>query len=1094
MVSSLRAAHLSSRSFRKGCSYSTFFRLIYPRTQDSPANAFLNASTSTEYNKALQSSQNEDSSTSEFWSTPRLQPRLNQPSSPSVNLSDTRHLDSLPDQADNHTQQPALPDLAQELLDKSRQPQLPQSNTSSPVSRTGKPKRSSYYEPSPSEFLIDTLQNLVLSSNDPDARNWTCSGQSFKEPIMDPLSMKQRFKFKRSHRVSLQEIIADYIQYVDPVLQKWGETAIFKRPRAASELEYALQSMLRDDYIKYLSSRQYELTDVMAWAWVLKSHTAYEAILRVFLLEAKNPKPQRVPPFITLMLLRQKLDLKTFRLLLIYSLHLISGQPVSKLGASLDGVVDDMTLNNPKETCNQEKAKISVNPNMCATYIVRLLHHSRQLWPEAQLSIAKAFAFYLNTLEAQRSSSTTDRVDQLMAQKCNTCLKLLSLPCKTTPFLSVSIQQQAQFELLKAMAQHHPVLPVTRRGYQGLIAIQIAHKKTVEERQSAELKASSWPPWKEDKLGIDSQRGVDGMKSRAMRVMSQMREAGYPHSRWEEVSGILAGWDTDHSPTIQTRTLVRRPETLRGTSGDANHHAIWEARLRSTRTVREAWACFSAYEAHGTPPRSTIYAAMAEKLIFRQKAIKAQADHTSLALAGDGLEVSPEPASARDWIYTPTEPPTLDGLVKKMLSQGLKPGGRFLALLLENAPSLRVGLDYLNCSNLATEQVRALCSVFSTSDSDVEHQNALDDVPDYLFSAFIHFLCKFAVVRQASMSQSGVNTADLFPIITGTWSRIQPSTTVSSLYIGKSLTWRKPRDPRFLSYAIQLLQKRNPQEPHGWIQLLSALRRRRVLGSSPEAIDRNIQVILAWHEILETMKWLKEGNIEVGFEGFHIYCSSFSGAVTAGVKNPNAVEEGLNIVDKAVHEKLLHFDFASPEFEGMVQTGLSVLKNQFDRLVLLDPKTDSLFEPIKTSLEDGTDSQVILPTLARVPSPAVLHAFVRSLGLAEDSDGLLSLLRWMSQHALILKEASDEYLNGSRMMRRTVVATRLFLEGYWGKEYQEPSGYEHGFPSQVTLDDSNPTFSDPALQEAYAIVTSTEVWGPWPSDEEVWEYVTHGSQ
>ncbi|KAL4785700.1 hypothetical protein BJX76DRAFT_324053 [Aspergillus varians] len=1087
MVVSLRAAHFSGRSFRKGCSYSTSLRPLYARSLDSPANAFLAPSNSKQLGSSIHGEGDSvDTSSCEFWCSSRLiQSHLNQEAFPL-----TKPLEPwtpIPGCRRQIHDADSSPTRLSEPLRIDRRSLQGNNSPSGDLRTSNKPV---YANPSPSDYLIDTIQNMVFSSPGTQVRNWTFSGKS-QESLIAPLTSKQRLALERAQKVSLQKITADYLRIVDPVLRRWKDLGISSPPLAVSELDGALLSMLCDDDIAYLASRQYSITDLMAWVWVLKSNTAYEATLRIFALEADRAAKETgcrpsVPDFIPLMLLRQEIDLKTFRLLLVYSLHIITGRPVPRLDYSLHTMSND-AISNRLHNFDRIDSMPSINSNTCAIFIVRLLFHARRLWPEAQLSIAQAFAFYIRTSECKGNNFVTE--------KLNKFLRLLSLPPGPRPFVSASVRQQAQFELLKAMADKNPVSPVTRRGYQGLVAVQLAHKKTATERESAELKTPSWPPWKEERSGIDSDKGVEGTKSRAMRVMSQMREAGYPHSLWEEVTGILAGWDTDNSPTIQTRTLTRPPEHLRGNSGRKNHRAIWEARIRSTRTVREAWACFVAYESRGLPPHASIYVAMGEKLVFEKKARNKQPDQSRRALPGDGPEVFPEPASARDWIYTPTEPPTLSVFLKKMLSQGIRPSGRFLASLLHHAPSFRVGLDCLNCSDLANQQLRVLFSFGKEiSDTDVEAKRALDELPEYLVSAFIRFLCRFSVVAKHSLRIDDLTTADAFPIIANNWAGHLPHIPTLYAYTDKERNPRKAWYLKLLSHAIRLLRKRDSPNPQGWVQLLAGLRSTRILGD-PSKISGHTQAILAWHEILEIVKWLDERNIEMGPDGFQILCHSFSGAVAAGVKDQDSMDKALEILATAVHRNAIRPNLAPPSFEDMVQVGLTTLKRQFDRLVLLDPKTSPLFEDLKKSLDEQTESQVTVPTLPHVPPPAILHAFVRSLGLAEDSEGLLSLLRWMSLHALTLKQTSDEYSNGSMMMRRTIVAVRMFLEGYWGRRWSAPGAYESEFPGYVTQGGSGmPTFSDPTLQEAYDIVTETEVWGPWPSDEEVWDYFVHGKQ
>lgn len=908
--------------------------------------------------------------------------------------------------------------------------------------------------PTPSDYLTAVLQNPHL------------------------LSQQSSDVLKKPDRLSFQTILAEYLRLVDPVLVRTRDI------HTAHELDSALKEVFCERHLEYLAARQYGIADVMTWAWILKSNTVYDAILRIFALEGEQVNQhhgavRKVPTFIPLMLLRRsRFDARTFRLILIYFLHLMGGEPIPTLRSALRSI--EKKTRNMMEL-QSGKHDSPIDASTCMLSVIRLLRHARQVWPQTQLTIARALADFLLHSNVQENCSevSTGRINRYRAEKFNLCLWLLSLPSKPGPFVSASIQQQAQFELLKAMASHKPVLPVTRRGYQGVIAVQLAHKKTLAERQAAELKAPSWPPWKEEKLGIDSHRGIEGMTSRAMQVMTQMKEAGYSHTRWEEVSSIFAGWDTDRSPTIQTRTLMRRPQSLpepRGSTQD--DQAIWVARIRATRTVREAWACFLSYQGQGLSPRSSIYTAMAEKLIFRRKAVEAHFNETSGALPGDGPEIFPEPASARDLMYVHTEPPTLDELLRQMLSDGIKPSGKLLELLLWAAPSFRSGLDYLRSSNLSNDQIQALCTVRGYGDHSVQQQKTLTELPNSLFSSFVGFLCKFSNFNPLYLARADIRTADLFPVVMGHYRARRHAGTSTTLF-ESSETGEDLQPPMTLSHAVQLVKLRNSQHPLPWIRLLSALGTDRITVPYRK-MSRTTQRVLAWHEVLEVAKLMQERKIEMGLQGFQILCNTYAGAVSSGKWHPMAAEDGLELI---IHAKrngsLPHLGWVCDTFEDMTDAGPPILKLYFDRLVLPDPATSPFHEDFMISEETSTSPQETVPSMLHVPSSAVLHAFVRALGIAGDNTGLLNLLQWMSNHASTLKEAADEYLNGERMMRRTLVAARVFIEGPpWG----QPSLRDSNDPEKLV-------FPDVLVEEAYDIITETPLWDGWPSDEEVRDYV-----
>lgn len=966
-----------------------------------------------------------------------------------------------------------------------------------------------FLEWTPTEYLTLALRKTGHNGDIPASRasrvdlSWVSPYRAISGHTLQKYKRRSKWARNRPSRVSLQTVLADYIYNVDSVLSKTSEPVVHGSSTFQSRLNEGLESAFSEENLEYLAARGYSVKDLVAWAWILKSERAYQAALRLLILEEeygmRDGFPvKRVPPFIPLYLLRrQHLDAKTFRLLLLHSLHLMSGQPLPDVHSAIRSVSHDTDIDTEPASQGTDPP---IDPTMCMIFVVRLLRHARNVWPQAQFTIARKFASFLTRMrvEGDISSRKVWRRNRFLTHKFNVCLWLLSLPSKPAPFVSASTQQRAQFELLRAMAAHRPVLPVTRQGYRGIIAVQLAHKKTMAERKSAEYKALSWPPWKEGKLGIDSERGNEGLKSRAMRVIYQMREAGYSYGRWEDVAAILAGWDTDQSPTIQTRRLMHYRQASGAAENDRDDPAVWAARIHATRTVREAWACFLAYQDRGLPPRSEIYSAMALKLVFRRKAIENDFDETSLALPGDGPEVFPEPPSARDVIYVRTEPPTLDDLLKQMLSQRIRPSGRFLAFLLESATTFSSGLDYLCSSNLWHQSIKALCTVRSQED-DCQITECLDRLPHYLFSSFIGFLCKFSNFDQVYIARHDLHPADLFPIVMCD-AQVSKSKTTLFSYSGAFQSDDISHHPKALAHAVYLMRTRKPRHALPWIRLLSALSVERIKVPGYR-MNRSVQRILAWHEVMEVLDWMEEIDVEPGVSGFSVLCPAFTRAVMAGLRDPHAAEEALLIIRQAYHRRGRMPPWSTCRtFEEMVHTGLNVLKSQFDRLVMPGRWTGFLKTEGRGTRRNLGGSQSTIPPMLQTPSPAVLHAFVRALGMAQDYDGLLHLLRWMSRSAQALKEVADELLNGERMMRRTLVAVRVFLEGHWATESLRAvkpgschlAEYESSVAGETlsTDKDDGPVFSDSYLQEAYDIIESTELWGSWPTDEEVYVYIS----
>lgn len=911
-------------------------------------------------------------------------------------------------------------------------------------------------KPKPAEYLSKALRNGGhILGNEDQLINIDCARHKrFHANRIEPKTVG------RPKKPSLPVILGEYIREVDPLLSHAPSE------RGEKDLDNALQLVFRDTNHRYLVSRGYTCADVTSWAWILTSRSPHEAAVRLFSLETDKArfgsKGPSVPPFITLYLLRQQgIDAHTFRLLLIHSLHLMSGQPLPPSDSLAQPAEEDIEI-------LPNNSHISLDLGTCMILVTRLISHARHVWPPALLTVARAFAQFITPAganAAQRPASEGNHDDRVKTEKLNECLWFLSLPTKVSPYRSTPIQQQAQFELLRAMAAHKPVLPVTRQGYRAVVAIQLAHKKTFEERQSAELKAPSWPPWKEEKLGIDSLRGNDGMYSRAMQVLSQMADAGYSRRLWEDISSILAGWDTDHSPTVQTRAVVRRPQSLPDShTFKPNHQEIWVARIRSTRTIREAWACFLSYQNQDLPPKGAIFAAMGEKLIYQKNEIERRFDRTSSALPGDGREIHPEPASARDIIYVHTEPPSLDEFLEDMLAHGFRPSGRFLSLLLQSASSMHSGLQYLVCSGLTDAQVSTLTVV----QADARKYQTIDlesflAVPDLIFASFVKLLCAHSKTAAAGARNGNILTADRFPAL------VAHGHTGGQKIDYVAYAREKPEEnyyPRALWHAIQLTKLRRNPYPPAWKHILSSLARGsfgEVYGSRTQSLQR----ILAWHQILKILGWMRQRDVELGDYGFQTLCVAFTKAIDAAYRHPGTAEQSFLLIHKARIRRLKDTEEGDNDFEAFLQHALQVLKRQFDHLVLPASKTSAQAERSVFAVFGASEGLPSVPSILHTPSPATLHAFVRALGSIEDDEGLLHVLRWMSQSADLLREAADEHSNGDRMMHRTLVAIRVFLER------RHERTVDHRVPSDV-------------VEEASDLVRRTG-WD-WPSDADVEDY------
>jgi hypothetical protein len=893
---------------------------------------------------------------------------------------------------------------------------------------------------------------------------------NYENPFATRLPPKEHF-LKKSN-LSLANILQNYLTTVDQPLPNNAEHS------GNRTSDSAIRRVFNAASLRYLSAKGYSPNDVMAWAWILGTEQTYRAALRLFVWDS-HPGHRPTPLFVLKLLLRRTtLDVKAFRVLLSYSRLRINQLSLGTTASVIQPDEINLERTSPHVLQNNPLDIVRVK-----SLVTLLLRKARELWPEALIYITRSFAHYL--IHQLDSSHTTEAekggIDSLRAYHFNECLRALAITPRHGPFASAFIQEKAQFELLKAMAAHDPVLPVNRQGYQALIAVQLCHPKTPAERVYTTQKSPSWPPWKEARLGMDTERGDEGMKSRAMQVMSQMTEAGYPRSTYEEIASILAGWDTDGSPTIQTRSLMPvAPSQEQRWNRSKIDSAIWSARIRATRTLREAWACFLSYQNLYPVPTQRVYQAMAEKLVYSGVIKENQSNNPDSPLPGDGYEVFPEPSSARDVLYVPTEPPSLDQLLRQMASQGVRPSESFVSLLLRTCPDPATGLKYA-CDFLSRKQLRALC----TTDHDQGTTKTLGSMQNRLVDSFIACLCSPVPY---DVCKYRLSEADAFPVLMRT-----PLSSTGSILVSQEQTpdeFTKFSQPRALSHAVQLLRSLKPARVSAWLPLLKALGSYRACASERH-IKRDRQWFLAWYEIIEVLHWMTETEVEAGMDGLRTLCHVFAGAVSAGIRSVSTAEEALLLVQKAKDDKGTSYDVAAT-FEIFVLDGLRYLKAYFDRLVHPLPVSPTHSEANNNNNNNNEVAALVdrpLPEIFQVPGPDTLHALVRALGTAEDNDGILNLLQWMSRSPTELRKRASQSLSGHRMSRRTLTAIRIFLESGGNEDPHYIGQGTTSSSSDPESSDTEPTFSDGYVEEAYQIITATQGLGPWPSDDEVREYL-----
>lgn len=481
----------------------------------------------------------------------------------------------------------------------------------------------------------------------------------------------------------LRSILLDYLRHVEPLLD--DSSVALSSPDASPQLISALQSTFTEDKLTTLAQIGHDVADVASWSWIFSSQNIDLAACRYAALaqDLRDSGRGRIPKFVLLQLLRAA-NVSAFALRKLLQTTLTELQ-----------------------TCKDAKQYIGWSWITRVCLVVRLLRHARRVDPDCFDDITSIvghlFAEYYVVQEGPLRQPERQRLSHIF----NRFLSLLALPTLKAPFNAYLLQQNAQLALVRLMVAFKPQLPLTREGHRALIAVQLLHRKSGHERTWAEAKSPSWPPWRRIRSGIEQDLEYPGKSSRVMKLLRRMNEAGYTHGTWEKSAAVLAGWDTDRSPTVQTRAILmrqRQPWNLApGKSvvpdGRSNEDAeLWATRVRATRSRREAWASFCAYEKSTESSRKQYqpYFAMFEKLLVRT--VTADAALESGFVPGDVKEVFEDSPNPRDLIYVEKDVPSVDEFYDNMLRAGIYPGGSLLGELLNHAPNIEAGLTYIQDS------------------------------------------------------------------------------------------------------------------------------------------------------------------------------------------------------------------------------------------------------------------------------------------------------------------------------------------------------------------------------------------------------------
>lgn len=856
-----------------------------------------------------------------------------------------------------------------------------------------------------------------------------------------------------SPEIGISDILASCLQNLSPA-----------NTQDLEDIDEHILQVYNERTCLLLDRNQYTMENVMTWSWILMSQSSNEAIQKLTLLDA-DCAPLRIPFFLTNFILKQ-------RSISSQSLHFL----VEKFKATL--------LSNNEEADSTQMQFVLRPEDSSSTMLlfVRLLRHARKTWVKGFSDIADIFALMLpaRPLQLQWQSDLDVKRYHLLAFYYNRALVLLSRPTHSNPYQHVVVQQQALLRILRTMTKFRPHIPVQREGFRALLSVQLAHKKTKLEKEWANLKALSWPPWKEEKSGLDADRGDIGSESRALGVIRQIREAGYSTREVEQIAAIYAGWDTDGSPTIQTRSFISIAQmretsntnrTLDASKG-AHANVLWAARIATTRTLREAWSAFLNFEKEVSDHRLAPYFEMFAKLLFSRSN---SSGRSTTVLAGDCKETFPEPLSPRHLTYVASELPTPGDLFERMTRRGLKPQGRLLSLLVAHSESLAEAMKYLNIAYPALVDHPARSA---GNRSEQTFWACIRSLPLPILTAYLKALARFPAEFMHSINSKSIGES---------WPYVSPYFLA---YIQRRLGPSRYDQRILIHYLFLILTRCNHASAAVWHPLLTAFKNVFLFNLR----GRNAGYALssdAWEYLDLIQRSMKSAGICLTLRDFNELCVIWEAFGLSGMCTKESSAYGSTSSSRFYFEKPHRLKFQCKAiFERLTMPfGTLIFRSQLKK-----------YENWEQSVAPKDNNR---PVLLVTPSYHTLHLLIQVLGAWNDESGLMSLLRWMRDYVSDLDRGAFETNNGLRQRRLAIVALRVYLERLWDTENtlskaKNPNDVEQTFDrTEVSRPGNRFRVAEWAKHQTTAtrltwaknIVSGVNSWGGWPNDEEVWRYL-----
>lgn len=483
-------------------------------------------------------------------------------------------------------------------------------------------------------------------------------------------------------------------------------------PDTGLQRRFDLYKSTSQDRLAALAAKGYSEQFVRHLAWILEPKTEDERIERF--VTDDQPKPD----FMLSVLLRR--DSRIMHRKSVDALFNYLQKTVCNMPSRPDHGASDRTAQNVDWSGGLMSSDPTATRRFCKS-VEALAYHFRRLSPESLIPLARLASSFIEKLSC--SSGNARAVLARQTRVFNCAIQACGGLSYSRPLLYSSFNWKAQTVLLSLSASLERPFLIEKESYRAIQRVVLSMRKVDRERQVAERSSPSWPSKLLARDGMEQQQTAEDTWSRAFRAGVMMQEAGYGKAEVDRVMDLLAGADTDGSPTVHTRTSAFKRQSAKP------DHDEWSARILCTRNAQEAWAVFNKAEHQGIELNAAAYREMFRKLMARE--VCPDSEH----LPGEGRETFPvDDSRLTSWERIRRQPPTVEQLYDRMLSKGIRPEGTLLVDLIRAAPRRGDAERYLYDSTISSAARKQMIRA--------KRLDQASQIPHRVYEAYISYLCR----------------------------------------------------------------------------------------------------------------------------------------------------------------------------------------------------------------------------------------------------------------------------------------------------------------------------------------------------------------